>query len=562
MIVSCIPPRIRRGAQSFFTSALHNAALAMLLALGASAANAQVEGEKVLPAKLVPLAKLSPAQLADIEEMLTEELQQRVGKAQKRIEGQQKNVTVNSVRFETRYYIENRPELFLVIDLSGVYMPRDAGMEALEDFNSELYNAVDELLRDPSDEDTPIRGVDFLYDGKDIFYYFPEEWTPPEPAPAGKMQTRQPGGTIVTSAGHGFYRHYGSACGPPWCPQRDPTNGITEDFITPGYATALSNWLIARSEATTHRTRSTATDTHVPSGQPWWKVAARYHLKQTYPQNPKIWHSLPNDNSNLREYKEDIRSRPLFANHIGAGTILHLHTNAASDPAVHGTRAYFYTGRTAHQQLADSILCYMKELIHAREPYQNYLVRNQSEAGNHGENRLATMPSVIVEVGYHTNPGDAAALQDPVFRTAAMKGVEKGYRLHAEGEPCQPFRIDSIPDVSGPQNTPIPVNVHYEGFPEFPVKVKVDVVSCPSGWTCTGGELTIEDETPSPLQYTWTCNVPEPQPAATFGLRTRLTDVDQVKAPPVEHNVTCTPAAGPASDGGTVGQPSARIGTG
>ncbi len=562
MIVSCIPLRIRRSAQSFFTSALHNAALAMCLTLGFTLASAHAAEDKAKP---VPLAQIDPARLAEIEAMLKTELQQVVN-AQRRIEGQGKDVTVLGVWFDVRDTGTGVEEPRLIVDLSASYLPRDSNYlrgyrfigADFEDLMHELHTTAMETLRDV----LFIRGVDFLFEGKDIFYYYPEEFRPPHPEPAKKGKAVSTvGATVVTSAGHGFYRHYGSACGQPWCPQRDPANGITEDFITPSYATALSNWLIARSEATTHRTRSTATNTHVPSGQPWWKVAARYHLKQLYPDNPEIWHSLPNDQTDLREYNEDIRSRPLFANHIGANAIFHLHTNAGAANAT-GTRALYYVGDTADQQLANSILCYMKELIHARQPYQNWTVPDQAADGNHGENRLATMPSVIVEVGFHTNPGDAAALQDPVFRTAAMKGVEKGYRLHTEGEPCQPFKIDSIPDVSGPQNTPIPVNVHYEGFPEFPVKLKVDVVSCPSGWTCTGGELTIEDETPSPLQYTWTCNVSEPQPAATFGLRTRLTDVDQVKASPVEHNVTCTPATGPAPGGAVAGRPSAHFGPG
>jgi hypothetical protein len=50
-------------------------------------------------------------------------------------------------------------------------------------------------------------------------------------------------------------------------------------------------------------------------------------------------------------------------------------------------------------------------------------------------------------------------LKDPVFVDAAMKGVEKGFRLHAEGKACKPFNITSIPDVTLPRrdcrNTPV-----------------------------------------------------------------------------------------------------------
>jgi N-acetylmuramoyl-L-alanine amidase len=62
----------------------------------------------------------------------------------------------------------------------------------------------------------------------------------------------------------------------------------------------------------------------------------------------------------------------------------------------------------------------MKELIQAQEPYRDYLVVSEPGQDNFGETRVAKMPSVIVESGFHTNASDALALQDPVFRTAAM----------------------------------------------------------------------------------------------------------------------------------------------
>jgi hypothetical protein len=41
---------------------------------------------------------------------------------------------------------------------------------------------------------------------------------------------------VVVAAGHGIYYNHGFK---DWPAQRDPSNGITEDFITPGYATEL-----------------------------------------------------------------------------------------------------------------------------------------------------------------------------------------------------------------------------------------------------------------------------------------------------------------------------------
>ena len=62
------------------------------------------------------------------------------------------------------------------------------------------------------------------------------------------------GDTLVVDAGHGIYFHHRFD---DWRAQRDPSNGITEDFLTPGLATELSTWLSARSGATSTFPRST-----------------------------------------------------------------------------------------------------------------------------------------------------------------------------------------------------------------------------------------------------------------------------------------------------------------
>ena len=134
-------------------------------------------------------------------------------------------------------------------------------------------------------------------------------------------------------------------------------------------------------------------------------------------------------------------------------------------------------------------------------------------------------------------------MQNPIFRTAAMKGVEKGYRLNAEGKGCEPFKIARIPNVTGLQNVYIPVAVHYKGYPEFAVTATVEITSCPGGWSCNGGQVTYSTKADSPLKYNFICNAATSMPAATFGLRTTLKDIDEVKTKPVDHTVTCTPAA-------------------
>lgn len=476
----------------------------------------------------VEISAMPTAKRAQIEIMLTQELQHRLSTA-KRITGQAGNVGLK-VSLDARSGM-------LIIDLSKEYVPYGAQhiTAEIEDSTTQLANTASELLRGV----VQLNGVLIHIDGKDIDKYF-EDKEIVKPISAKSTLITGAAGKVVVSAGHGIYYHYGFN---DWRAQRDPSNGITEDFITPGYATELHNLLVQRSDASVYLARSIGTHSHMPSDEAWWKLGARYSLQEAYPQVRGIWLSYPKSTEALRERNDDIMSRPKYANHLGANTLIHLHTNAA-DPSATGVRAIYHAGRHADQRLANNILCYMKELIRAKEIYAGYTVPLQAEARNNlAENSKAAMPSVIVEVGFHTNPSDAMALQDPVLRAASMKGVEKGYRLNVEGKTvCEPFKIESIPSASGPHNSSFPLSFNYKGYPQFPVRAKMENVNCPSGSTCTGGEVTYETKIPSPLLATFSCS--GDGPPRTSKWRTILTDADEVKATPVEYSVTCGSGSG------------------
>ena len=534
MNVSSNSQRIHTGMRAS-VEGLKSVALLFLLVIGFSVAGAQAE-------ETSPPAPLTKANQVQFETMLTSELQ-RVVDSQKRIKGQGKRIVVSA-----RFDISTET---LIIDLSEAYIPRNTKhiSPELEEGLNEISNAAYDLMIGV----VRFRDAIYRFSGKSLSDYFPNEISP---AKAGKNKTAMQLYTVptpapvVVSPGHGYYYHYGT--NPGWELQR-PTlsNGIYEDLLTPDYATTLSSLLVDRSHETVTaigHPRALGNQTiHTASGQAWWKMAGRYYLKEVMPTRTDIWGTLPNGNTDreeLREYDEDIRSRPLFANDINASTIISLHTNGSTSTAANGTQVYYYTGDTISQALGNNVLCYMKELIHAQPNYSNYVVETQPRFGNHGENGLADMSAIIVEVGFHTNVSDAAALQNPEFRAAAMKGVEKGYRLNAAGKTtCEPFKISSIPSVTGPYRVSMPVLVNYVGYPQFPVNMKVDYVTCPYPWSCKGFEKSVATEVPSPLTYNVICNA-DPRPPATFKIKTTLTDADGVKTNAVEHTYTCaTPAA-------------------
>ena len=139
-------------------------------------------------------------------------------------------------------------------------------------------------------------------------------------------------------------------------------------------------------------------------------MSSRYHLKALLPEHVDIWNSLPNDTNRDREVREDIRARPLYANHLGVGGLISLHTNGNDNPAIRGLEVYYHEDKPQDRELAAQVLCSMKELIHAEPGYEDFPVRTAPSVGRHGENRIGTMPSVLVEVAYHSNGEDSAAL--------------------------------------------------------------------------------------------------------------------------------------------------------
>ncbi len=339
------------------------------------------------------------------------------------------------------------------------------------------------------------------------------------------------------SAGHGLYYNHRYS---DWRYQRDPWNSVLEDELTPLLADDLQRYLRERSEHEVRRVRSRSSHSHDASGQAWWKVAARYDLRERYPELPAIWNSLPTSTAADRERDEDIRSRPLYANHIGAGGLIHVHTNAfEEDLTARGARVYIHPNAMQNVPLARSMLCYMKELITAQLGYENFPVAPAPHVYNHGENRLAAMPSVVVEAAFHTNEDDARALQDPNFRASVMKGVEKGYRLHRQGKGCTPLALKPIADIALRPWESERVALNYDGHPQYPVVATTTAISCPEGWECREDRTTQGDPN-WPIEVTLRCENSEP---GRIVWQTQLVDDDGVRSKPVTHAVDCGTAA-------------------
>lgn len=421
----------------------------------------------------------------------------------------------------------------VTVALDRVFLPADYG-PSFEDQRSEISFG----LLHWAEQAAPFSRVVFLYDGKEIEYYFPEIKAADDAArEAGEALRRTRGtpgsGMAFVAAGHGYFYSYKDN---RWVTSRDEWNGVSEGLLTPSYAADLKAMIEQRSQMPVIRPRVQITGTtHPPSGEEWWTIAARYAIAEQYPAETKIWNTYAGSTLWDREEREDINSRPLLANHHGAEVAIHLHSNGEPSGAARGTRVIVQPGRPMDAALAESVLCSMKELIHSVPVYADFTVAPAPHAENKGENREAKMPSIIVETAFHTNPDDAKALQDPVFRTASMKGVEKGYRLWAAGKTCEPLVLHPIPDTNVPVQSARDIEVRYAGNPQYPLSVELSLTTCSEAGACSSSTQTFDDPM-QPVVINLACNGIGTGVARWSAL---LRDADGVASAPVEFSQAC-----------------------
>lgn len=117
----------------------------------------------------------------------------------------------------------------------------------------------------------------------------------------------------------------------------------------------------------------------------------------------------------------DDEDRARFANDCGADLVLSLHCDHADHPQANGFATFFY-GRDRFgawsaigEQLAD--------LIQREAVARTGLVDCRSHARSWALLQQTTMPTVVIEAGYLSHPGDAARLQDHGFRDDIAEAV-------------------------------------------------------------------------------------------------------------------------------------------
>jgi N-acetylmuramoyl-L-alanine amidase len=234
-----------------------------------------------------------------------------------------------------------------------------------------------------------------------------------------QAQSVAAGGVVLVSPGHGLYWDDALAS---WHLQRPRIRGIVEDLVNWDVARYLRDELLARNVNTQMARYPEADEIAGPSGSARWQEAAKYFI-QALGAPVDIW------NFGVDDYARDINARPFYANWIDAAALISVHNNAGGQT---GTETWYddtngLEGESA--RLAQIVNTHVVSAI--RQRYNgNWVDRGLRVCnGCKGENRLATRPSVIVEIAYmDTITPDNDALHDETFKRIVAEAIADGIR--------------------------------------------------------------------------------------------------------------------------------------
>ena len=139
----------------------------------------------------------------------------------------------------------------------------------------------------------------------------------------------------------------------------------------------------------------------------------------------------PNDNGN--NLFSALDERPAYVNANGVDLLVSIHCDSFEKESVSGTRVHY----SSNNKYADASVDLVNTIIRSiSESYQGSRSAN-SYPNDYNIIRYTEAPAALVEMGFVTNPDDAAFLLDPEWRTKMAVGIANGIAAFAatyEGE--------------------------------------------------------------------------------------------------------------------------------
>jgi len=145
----------------------------------------------------------------------------------------------------------------------------------------------------------------------------------------------------------------------------------------------------------------------------------------------------------------DEAARAAFANAAEADLVISLHADAQSSPEASGVATFYYGNRGYghHSPVGEQFAGLVQREIVARTD----LVDCRTHAKTWDLLRRTRMPAVRIELGYLTNPGDAARLADGRFRDVVAEAVAVAVqRLYLPPDLDSPTGVLHLPELSTP----------------------------------------------------------------------------------------------------------------
>jgi N-acetylmuramoyl-L-alanine amidase len=143
--------------------------------------------------------------------------------------------------------------------------------------------------------------------------------------------------------------------------------------------------------------------------------------------------------------------RANFANAAGADLVISLHVDAHTNPEAAGCATFYYgNDRLGHHSVVGA---HFADLVQREVCARTDLRDCRSHPKTWDLLRRTRMPAVRIELGYLTNPGDAARLSDPAFRDtlaeAVVAAVQRLYLPPGEDADTGLLRIPALGSASG-----------------------------------------------------------------------------------------------------------------
>ncbi len=124
------------------------------------------------------------------------------------------------------------------------------------------------------------------------------------------------------------------------------------------------------------------------------------------------------DENVLENKNADLRNRAEVANRWDADYFISIHTNSSERTQAQGVEAYVYRLGTTAERLAESIVDSVSENLGS--------VNRGVMHANFAVLRRTNMPSVLVELGYLTNPTEALNLNSSAWQRAVAAAIFEG----------------------------------------------------------------------------------------------------------------------------------------